>query len=93
MKKLIFFFLLPLSLQAVLPPLWQGTKEIKAILSDEQFGTIFDSGEILEEIRKESNGYVVIGSKHSAKVEVVYLPNEAGRVGPATFKLIFHKDK
>ncbi len=79
-------------MEAALPPLWQTVREIKSILSDEQLGNYFSSAEQIQEIRKEGDEYFVKGTASSCRVEIIYLPAEDGRVGPASFKLIFHNE-
>lgn len=93
MKKLLLIALAPLlifaeSAFATLPPLWQGVKEMEAILKSEQLKEHFTSGDQIQEIIKgENNTYYVRGNNAACIVEVTYLPTE--RPGPAQFTLNF----
>lgn len=70
---------------AALPPLWQSVREMEAILSSDQLGAHFVSGELLEDIVKVGNAYLVRGSQSAVFVEVINVPQEMA--GPVKFKL------
>lgn len=89
MKKMFLLALLTLSQVgfAALPPLFEGVREIQAILADPQLGTLLSSGEVIEQIVKNSTGFSIITNKSYLRVNVEYLPQ--GRPGPAKFSLSF----
>lgn len=93
MKKLLFatvapLFILTQSAFAALPPLWQGVKEMEAILQSEQLKEHFVSADQIQEITKtDGNTYFVRGNRASCIVEVIYLSPE--NLGPAQFTLSF----
>lgn len=76
-------------LLAILPPLWEGVSEIKAILSDEHLKDYLDSAEIIGQITKVSNGYLIKTNRSELLAEVKTLPQE--RPGPAKFEILFSK--
>lgn len=76
-------------LSALLPPLWEGVSEIKAILTDEHLKDYLDSAEIIEQITKVSNGYLIKTNRSELLAEVKTLPQE--RPGPAKFEIQFSK--
>jgi hypothetical protein len=85
----IFCFLSHTIAEAVLPPLWNSVREIQAILKDEQLGHFLTSADLIEEIRKEGDGYYILGSQHACRVQVIYTPLPQGMVGPSPFHLVF----
>ena len=92
MRKIIFSILLLLfssTTYAVLPPLYQSLREIDAIISDERVQNFFTSGERIEEISKNDDGYVIISNKRKVQVNVLYIPTQ--NIGPVKFELQFHE--
>ncbi len=90
MKKIIYTISAVLFLStsfAVLPPLYQGLREIDAIISDDQIRDYFSSGETILEISKNENGYALISNKQKVQVDIEYLHTEV--MGPSKFKLHF----
>ena len=90
MKKLAFTILASLALtqaEALLPPLYQGSTEIKAILGDEQLGQKLGAGDVITKIEKTDQGYVITTNKHRLPVYVNYEP--AKMPGPAQYKIHF----
>ena len=77
------------SLFAVLPPLYQGLNELKAIIEDRQIGELLQSGEVITDIHKTAEGYVIVTNHHHLVVQVVIDPSV--RPGPALFHLVFQK--
>ena len=77
------------SLSAVLPPLYQGINELKDLLNEPKLGELLQSGEVIEEIKKVDNGYLIITNKHELLAEVVYQTNR--RVGPAEYTIVLHQ--
>jgi hypothetical protein len=91
MKKIllyiIFFTSIHTHCQAILPPLWQGAAEIKAIMEDKRFGEHLHSGEIIEEIKRVDSGWLIRTNQNQLQVIVTYLP--AATPGPTEFSLHF----
>ncbi|MBS0654902.1 MAG: hypothetical protein JSR46_03920 [Verrucomicrobia bacterium] len=75
------------SAHALLPPLWEGTAEIKAIFEDVQFAALLGSGELIEEIKRTETGWKIVTNKSELQVTVTYLPMD--HPGPARFGLQF----
>ena len=75
---------------AALPPFEQSNREMRSILMDRKLYELIGSGESILEIKREEGGYVVTTSKHKVWVEVQYLPNHSGRLGPVEYNLVFH---
>jgi hypothetical protein len=74
MKKfgmILFISLVALQAEAVLPPLYQTSSEIKAIMVDEQLGEKLQSGEVIEKIEKTDQGYTITTNKSSLAVKVL----------------------
>jgi hypothetical protein len=90
MKKLGMILLASLAViqaEALLPPLYQTAAEIRSIVSSEQLGQKLQSGEVIEKIEKNDQGYEITTNQHQIQVEVEYEP--AQRPGPAHFRLHF----
>lgn len=73
--------------EAALPPLYQTSKEIVSIMTDDQLGKKLQSGEVIEKIEKNEDGYEISTNKNKVQVKVVYQPAE--RPGPARYHLVF----
>lgn len=93
MKKLLTLSVLGVMVSsnafAVLPPLWQGVNEIKAILEDQHLSNALPSGDVILKIIKIHDGYMIITNKRKAFIKVNYEPNQ--QPGPAKFKIEFGK--
>jgi hypothetical protein len=92
MKKWILTLLACTALgqaNALLPPLYQGSTEIKAILADPQLGQKLSSGDVITKIEKTDRGYLIVTNKHRLEVTVDYEPAE--RPGPAQYVIRFGK--
>lgn len=91
MKKLLGLMfagvLMTSGLEAALPPLWQGTAEVKAILDDQQLSKVIPDGDVLIKIVKIHDGYLLITNKRKVKVKVNYEKNQMP--GPAKFQIEF----
>jgi hypothetical protein len=91
MKRLLFFIFASsifLQAQALLPPLYQTSSEIKAIMDNPQLAQKLQAGEVIEKIEKNDQGYEITTNKSRVQVNVVYEPT--GQVaGPAHYKLSF----
>ncbi|MBN1914940.1 MAG: hypothetical protein JW769_03520 [Parachlamydiales bacterium] len=89
MKKLFLMMILSSSaVFAALPPFYQSSKEIMAILSSEELHNALGSGEIIQKITRNSRGYTVISGRYCIEVDVEYIPREM--IGPVAFDLHFH---
>lgn len=92
MKKILQItfasLLLSQSAVALLPPLWQGVLEIKAILSDEHLKDYLDSAEVIESIVKNPTGYIIKTNYSELEAKVVALPQN--KPGPAKFEVQFY---
>lgn len=73
---------------AALPPLAQNLVELKAILNDKELTQLLDMAEVIESIERTSNGYRIKTARKIIDVDVVYLPSR--RIGPQSYKLVFH---
>lgn len=75
------------SVCAILPPLYQTSNEIKAILESKELGQKLGSGDVIQTIQKNESGYEIITNKHRLQVDVSYVSNKGP--GPAEYKFIF----
>lgn len=75
-------------LEAILPPLYETALEMKAILTDQQLGQKLHSGEVIQMIQKNDQGYEILTNQHRLQIDVLYQPPK--QPGPAHFKLYFH---
>lgn len=85
---ILFIVLFIRHIEAVLPPLYQTSKEIIMIMSDEQLGKKLQSGEVIEKIEKNDLGYEITTNKNQLQVNVVYEPLQ--QPGPAHYNLLFN---
>lgn len=92
-KKLVFTactaIICSCSLEAALPPLWQGVAELKAILEDSHLSTYLSSGDYIVDIQKTDDGYIITSAKERIRAQVIYDPSPEGFVGPAKFHIQF----
>lgn len=75
MKHLGLALLLTLSfmqIEALLPPLYQTSSEIKAMMENKQLGQKLQSGEVIEKIEKNDQGYEITTNKNRLQVNVTY---------------------
>lgn len=75
------------NVEAALPPLYQTSSEIRNIMSDEELDQKLKSGEEIEKIEKNAQGYEITTNKNKLQVKVIYEPLE--HPGPAKYKIIF----
>lgn len=80
-------YLLTLAL-AVLPPFYQSTRELLALLKDPRLATSLGSAEPIVEINRTEHGYEVLTLHYRLEVDRVYKPQPMP--GPARFELEFH---
>lgn len=93
MKKFMMCFtlsiLFSLPLAAILPPLYQDSKEIKSILSDPDFDKKLHSGEVLMKIQKNEQGYEITTNQHRLQIDINY--SKTAKISPAEYTLFFHE--
>lgn len=91
--RVIFFatLLTSGSVYAALPPLWQNVAELKSILSDEHLGSHLESGEVILEIKKIDQGWLIITNHQELPIHITY--KESKMPGPAQFNVEFGKAK
>lgn len=77
------------TVEALLPPLYQSSNEIKSILNNEELGKKLQSGELIIAIQRNANGYEIITNHHRLQVDVINEPVQ--RIGPAVYHLDFHE--
>ncbi|MCE5316011.1 MAG: hypothetical protein LLG04_01430 [Parachlamydia sp.] len=73
---------------ALLPPLFSGRDELKALVNDKQFTEKFDSGDAIIAIYRIKTGFIVLTNKHKMFVDIVQ--DKSAKPGPAQFRLVFH---
>lgn len=78
------------SLQAALPPLWQSVQEFQGLLKDPQLGECVNSSDTILDIKKVSDGFVIMTRERKIKVRVESF--SSGRPGPIQFKYHFEKE-
>ncbi|MBA3721646.1 MAG: hypothetical protein H0W88_04520 [Parachlamydiaceae bacterium] len=91
MKKfliaIVSMVLLSQSVEAALPPLYQSKKEIDAIFASPEYGQVFQSGELITEIKRTENGFDISTNKNRVHVDIIYQSNP--KPGPIQFKVKF----
>lgn len=88
MKALLAaLILVSASAEALLPPVWQGVAEIRAIVNSKELNQYLDSGDILESITKHEEGWIIQTNRSSVFVKVKEEPQD--RPGPEKFHLEF----
>ena len=61
MKKLFCaYFCISTSCFAILPPAWEGVRELKAILDDKQLSQYLESGDVIEKIEHLESGWQIM---------------------------------
>lgn len=78
---------------ALLPPLAQSIKEIKAIVGDKRLYNSFEPGEVIQDIIRLEEGYLILTTHYEMVVGVRYNHSTSARVGPARFQLEFHNPR
>jgi hypothetical protein len=93
LKGLIVSLILsiPIMVSAILPPFFQNTRELIAVLQDPRLKKAFGSGQVIQTINAHENTYMLIGSKgRIVEFKVNYLKSDSKVVGkPADFELEF----
>lgn len=72
---------------ALLPPFYQSTKEMVAILSSEEVAKKLASPYPIQSISKIDSGYRIVIQDCHLDVKIKYIPPEKGIVGPAKFEI------
>lgn len=75
------------SMEAILPPLYQTSKELRALLEPERLGKALPDGEPILEIRKNKDGFEIVTPRYHVQANVIY--KQTGRPGPAQFEIQF----
>lgn len=75
--------------EGILPPLYEGIKEIQSILSSPELGHKLESGDVIEKIEKTETGYKITTNKRELLIEVQY--QKTRKIGPATYVLKFNE--
>lgn len=89
MKYIIPALLLSATCYAILPPAWEGVREIKAILDDSELANYLESGDAIQAIEKTETGWAIQTNHSKIDVEVTVLPQDMP--GPQKFDLKFSK--
>ncbi len=84
--RAIFFLLLFCSFTS-LPPLYQGIKEIEAILQSKELFQYLSSADLIEEIVRIEGGYTILTKKKTVYIAVI--PKKEKKIGPKAFELEF----
>lgn len=77
------------SLQAILPPLYQTSQELRQLLEGDRLGKALPSGEPILEIRRNEKGYEITTAHYHVQANINYIPT--GHPGPAQFEVEFQK--
>lgn len=87
----LFFasFLLAATSSAILPPAWEGVREIKAVLDNDALHHYLDSGDIIRSIEKTKFGWE-IHTNHSI-IEIQVKKAAQAHIGPEQFELHFER--
>lgn len=85
---LILGTLMSAHLCAALPPLYETLKEYQALLASPQITEKLVSADAIQDIQRDSYGFLIKTNKHNLKVDVVYEPQN--HPGPSKFHFVFH---
>ncbi len=85
--SLLLAVLLITQAEALLPPLYQTSAEIRDIMTSAQLGQKLQAGEVIEKIQKNEQGYEVMTNKNHLYIHVIYETHE--RPSPAPYILYF----
>jgi hypothetical protein len=83
----LILFLSTFNVYALLPPFYQSTKEIIAILNNSEVANKLGAGRSISEIIKTDTGYKVVTRECRLEIKVVYSDRKDRMVGPAEFKI------
>lgn len=79
------------SAEAILPPVWQGVAEVRAILDSSELNQHLNSGDILESIIKNDDGWTIQTNRNSIHVKVV--PEPQNMPGKEKFHIEFSQSE
>jgi hypothetical protein len=79
--------LLPTSVFGALPPYFQSSKEIIAILNNPSVSEKIGSGRPINSITQTESGYSIVARECSLDVQIHNLPQRDGMVGPVNFEI------
>ena len=94
MKKIIFLIVFIMIANVgfcVLAPVHQSSKEIKTILNDQKLYKNLTPYDVIQNIVKIKNGYLIITNLHMIQVDVIVKMDEKGFAGPKQFDLKFNR--
>lgn len=91
MKYVAVFLLMSSTSYAVLPPAWQGIKELQTILQDKTLSHHLDSGDYIEGINRTEKGWAITTNHSLVEIEVKPLPQDMP--GPEKFELKFSSQR
>lgn len=91
MKFIAAFLLISSTGFAVLPPAWQGIKELQTILQDRALSQHLESGDYIEGINRTENGWAITTNHGHVEIEVKPLPQ--AMPGPEKFELKFSSQR
>lgn len=77
------------SCEGLLPPFWESVAQIKAILESHDLNNFFDSGEVIEFITQDEDGYLIVTNKSTVKAIIKTKPQSMP--GPAIYEVNFIK--
>lgn len=86
---MIFIFLTSTTF-ALLPPLAQSTRELRALLDDNRFYSSLGSAEQIQEIIRNETGYLIVTQNYSMQVDIKYGGRDHRIIGPARFEFTFN---
>jgi hypothetical protein len=72
---------------AALPPYYESSKEITAILNDPLVTEKITSGRPITSITRTETGYTMVARECSLEIKLNYLPQKDGMVGPVNFEI------
>lgn len=72
---------------ALLPPYYESTKEITAILNNPKVIEKITSGRLINSITRTEAGYIISAGNCTLLIKIKYLPLPDGMVGAAVFEL------
>ena len=88
-RIVLLFIITSLNLSAALPPLYQSLKEYQELLNSPQLLDKLDSADLIDDIQRYGNRFMIRTSKHNLQVDLVY--ELQSMPGPQNFHFIFHE--
>ncbi len=90
MRKFLFVLFASTAF-AALPPLAQSRRELQAVLADNRFYNSLGSAEMIQEIIRTNEGFLIFTQNYSMHVDVKYGGGDRRVIGPIHFELEFHQ--